>query len=195
MIRLFVGIALTEDQRQPLASLCVGLPHARWVTPDSMHLTLRFIGEVDQGVAQDLHDSLAQVQARPFEVTLAGVGTFGSSRHPHTLWVGVDRSAELAHLHDKVESAVVRAGLPPEARKFSPHTTLARFRESPGPRLGEFLAGNALLRPPPLTVSHFTLFSSHLGHSGAVYSAEAEYPLDGNFDAALVSTGARAAIR
>ena len=188
MIRLFVGIALTEDVRQPLAALCAGLPRAKWVAPDSLHITVRFIGEVDEGVAQDIHDRLAEVQAKGFAVTLAGVGSFGSDRHPHTLWVGADRSDELAHLHDKIESAVVRAGLPPEARKFQPHLTLARFRQSPGPRLGAFLTHHALLRLPPMVVPRFTLFSSRLGRGGAVYSAEAEYPLEGNYETALVST-------
>lgn len=92
--------------------------------------------------------------------------------------MGVERSAELEHLRDKVESAVVRAGLAPEARKFTPHLTLARFRDPPGPRLGDFLGRHALFRPLPLEVTHFTLFSSHLGRGGAVYAAEAEYPLD-----------------
>jgi 2'-5' RNA ligase len=179
MIRLFVGIELAEDVRQELAALCAGVPNARWVSPESLHVTLRFIGEVDQGVAQDVHDRLSDLQAPSFALALAGVGTFGSGRHPHTLWVGVERSAELEHLRDKVESAVVRAGLTPEARKFSPHLTLARFREAPGPRLGDFLGRHALFRLPPLTVGHFTLFSSHLGRGGAVYAAEAEYPLEG----------------
>lgn len=188
MIRLFVGIALSEDVRQRLAALCAGLPHARWVAPEGLHITLRFIGEVDQGVAQDIHDRLAEVQAKAFAVTLAGVGTFGPDRHPRTLWVGVERSDELTHLHDKVESAVVRAGLPHEARKFQPHLTLARFKRASGARLGAFLTHHALLRLPPMPVARFTLFSSHLGRSEAIYSAEAEYPLDGNCQAALVST-------
>lgn len=178
MIRLFVGIALPERVQHELAGLCAGVPQARWVTPESMHLTLRFVGEVDEGVAHDIHDSLAAVHAPGFALELAGVGVFGSDRHPAALWVGVERAPELTHLRDKVESAVVRAGLPPEPRKFAPHVTLARFREAPGTRLGDFLARHALFRLPPITVDRFTLFSSHLGRTGASYVAEAEYSLD-----------------
>lgn len=177
MIRLFVGIALPEPVRHELAGLCAGVPQARWVAPESMHLTLRFIGEVDEGVAQDIHDGLATVRAPGFALDLAGVGVFGPDRHPSALWVGVDRSPALVHLRDKVDSAVVRAGLPHEPRKFTPHVTLARFREPPGVRLGDFLAHHAMLRLPPIAVGHFTLFSSHLGRNGATYAAEAEYSL------------------
>lgn len=187
MIRLFVGIALPGEVRQQLAALCAGVPNAKWVAPDGMHVSLRFIGEIDEGAAEDVHDRLAEIQAPAFELGLTGVGAFGTQRHPHALWVGVERAAELVHLRDKVESAVVRAGLPPEARKFSPHLTLARFKEAPGPRLGDFLAHHAMLRLPSLTVVHFTLFSSHLGRSGASYSVEAEYPLDGGKEAVLAS--------
>lgn len=186
MIRLFVGLSLAADLRQRVAMLCAGVPSAKWVEPESLHITLRFIGEVDEGVAQDIHDSLSTIHAKGFPLTLAGVGTFGSGRIPHSLWIGVERSAGLTHLHDKVESAVVRAGLAPEPRKFSPHLTLARFRRAPGPRLGEFLACHALLRLPPFDVTGFTLFSSRLGHAGASYSAEAEYLLSLANEAALV---------
>lgn len=178
MIRLFVGIGLPQDIRERLAALRSGVPQARWVEPENLHVTLRFIGEVDEGVADDIHDRLAEMRGSAFDLDLAGVGVFGPDRQPSTLWVGVAKTPELQHLRDKVESAVVRAGQPPETRKFSPHLTLARFKGAPGPRLGDFLAGHAMLRLPTVRVDRFVLFSSHLGRNGASYAVEAEYPLD-----------------
>ncbi len=178
MIRLFAGLELPEAVRAELAAMTAGVPGARWVAPDNMHVTLRFVGDVDEGVGRDVHEALATVRAPRFALALAGIGTFGSKRHPHALWVGVERAPELVHLRDKIESALVRAGLEPETRKFSPHVTLARIKEPPGPRLGEFVARHDGYRSESFVCERFTLFSSHLGRSGASYTAEAHYPLD-----------------
>lgn len=178
MIRLFVGLALPEEVRARLAALCAGLQGVRWVAPENMHVTLRFIGDIDEGTAEDVHEALAQVRAPGFDLHLAGAGTFGSRSRPHALWVGVDKTPALVHLRDKVESAVVRAGLDPENRKFSPHVTLARMKGAPAPRLPEFVAQHDALRVGPIAVRRFVLFSSHLGRNGASYAVEADYPLD-----------------
>jgi 2'-5' RNA ligase len=178
MIRLFVALPLPQDVRERLSGLSGGLPGVRWIAPENLHVTLRFIGDVDEGVADDLHDALIGVRAPAFDITLGGIGTFGPERRPHALWVGVDRSPALTHLRDKVESALVRAGLEPEARRFTPHVSLARLKDSPGPRLAKFMAGGGGLRIGPIACDHFVLFSSHLGRNGASYTAEAEYPLD-----------------
>lgn len=178
MIRLFVGLELPEDLRARLAALSGGVPGANWVPPENMHVTLRFIGEVDEGVAADVHHALSGVRAPAFDCELVGIGTFGQGRHPHALWVGVERGPALLHLHDKVESALVRAGLPPDSRKFVPHVTLARLKEAPGARLPHFVARNGTFRSGPVRCSRFALFSSRLGRGGAAYTVEAEYALD-----------------
>lgn len=178
MIRLFVGLALPEEVRARLAALCAGLQGVRWVAPENMHVTLRFIGDIDEGVADDVHEALAQVRAPGFDLHLAGAGTFGPHSRPHALWVGVEKGPALVHLRDKVESAVVRAGLEPENRKFAPHVTLARLKGPPAPRLPDFVAQYAGLRIGPIEVQRLVLFSSHLGRNGASYAEEAEYPLE-----------------
>ena len=94
-----------------------------------------------------------------------------------SLWVGVDKQPALHHLRDKVESAVVRAGLPPYGQKYQPHVTLARGKGEPTPKLGEYLVHNNLFRSTPFEVTHFTLFSSYLSHSGAIYTPERSYEL------------------
>ena len=176
MIRLFAGIALPESHRQQLALMQNGIKGARWVEPHNLHMTLRFIGEVDESVAEDLSAALDAVCAQPFELTLKDIGTFG--RPPHSVWVGCEDapSGALAHLQSAVESIVVRAGLAAEGRKFSPHVTLARFKKTiTQQRLGVFIAAHAGLTLSPFEVNGFTLFESHLSHLGAQYAPFAEY--------------------
>ncbi|PKU23470.1 RNA 2',3'-cyclic phosphodiesterase [Telmatospirillum siberiense] len=177
MIRLFVGLALPPSLRQTLAMLGGGLPGARWTPPENLHLTLRFIGEIDEAMADDIDGQLAAVRAQAFSLELGGLGTFDSGRRAHHLWIGVKRAPALTHLQEKIESAVVRGGCAPERRHFQPHVTLARLKDPPLGRLQDFIAGHNLFQAE-LTVSRFTLFSSHLGHGDPVYRAERDYPLD-----------------
>ena len=177
MIRLFVALPLPEDIRERLAGLAGGVPGARWVEPHNLHLTLRFIGETDQGRMADLDEELAGIEAPPFVLTLDGIGQFGNGRKIHTLWAGVERSEALARLQAKVEAAVVRAGFAPEGRKFAPHVTLARLGGSSPERVMRFIAGNGLFRSRPFAVEGFCLYESHLGRAGPDYAALSCYPL------------------
>lgn len=177
MLRLFVGIALPEPIRLRLATLQGGVPDARWVKPENFHLTLRFVGEVDSGVADDLDAALGGVSAPAFDLALSGVGHFGKAEAARVLWAGVAPNPALDHLQSKVEAATIRAGLPAEQRRFSPHVTLARPKRAPGSRIEQFVADNAGFRTEPIPVDRFTLFSSFLSASGAIYTPEAEYPL------------------
>src|SRR5918911_3948820 len=142
MLRLFVGIGLPAELKLRLSLLCSGVPGAKWVDPGNFHLTLRFIGEVDEGVAADIDEALAHVRARRFALQLAGTGVFGGGK-PRALWVGVERHPDLVALRDKIEQALIRIGLEPEQRKFAPHVTLARLRDPALGQLGAFLAANA----------------------------------------------------
>lgn len=177
MVRLFVGVELPEDVRERLASLCGGVPGARWVPPENLHLTLRFIGEVAGGEADDIYHALAAVRPRAFNISLSGVGHFETGNEVRQLWVGVERNAELIALRDRVESALVRIGLEREKRRFTPHVTLARLKDTPLHRASAFLQHHALFRAGPIAVDHFTLFSSFLQGTGAIYTAEADYLL------------------
>jgi 2'-5' RNA ligase len=177
MLRLFVGIPLPDDIRSELAALCVGLPGARWIDAEMMHLTLRFIGEVDGGAADDVHDALTRVSAPGFRLALAGIDCFATSGKVHTLWAGVAKEPLLVHLRDKVERALVRADIEPERRKFKPHVTLARFRSGAPDRLGGYFQRHSRLTSEPFAVDRFALFRSHLGSEGAHYEILAEYLL------------------
>lgn len=177
MIRLFVGLELPEPMRQRLTFLSGGMPGARWISPENFHLTVRFIGEVDEGRFEDIEAALARVKLPAFDLTLEGVSTFDKASLPHTLWVGVQRNETLMALHAKVDRALIAVGLEPEGRKYSPHVTLARLKEAARARLGVFIAANAMFRTGPERIERFVLFSSFLSRGGSIYEAEARYQL------------------
>jgi RNA 2',3'-cyclic 3'-phosphodiesterase len=176
MLRLFVGIGFPPELKLGLSLLRSGVPGAKWVDPGNFHLTLRFIGEIAEDTAADVDDSLVRLRARRFALQLAGTGVFGGDK-PRNLWVGVERSPELLALHEKIEQALARAGLPPEPRKFTPHVTLARLHDPPLDQLGAFLAASAGFRAEPLSVEAFSLIASFQTKAGSVYEDQADYPL------------------
>ncbi len=178
MIRLFVALDLPEPVCDRLAALGGGVPNARWVPAENMHLTLRFIGEVENGLAQDIDTALAKLHASGFDIELDGVGFFGKPSAARALWAGVRRSEPLLRLQAKVETALWDAGVPVEERKFAPHVTLARMRRAPAGRVRDFVADHAAFLSGPIRVDRFTLYSSFRGTAGPIYRAEADYPLD-----------------
>jgi 2'-5' RNA ligase len=178
MLRLFVGIEFPPELKLHLSLLQSGLAAARWIDPGNFHLTLRFIGEVDEGTAADVDEALLRLKARPFSLQLSGVGVFGGDKL-RTLWVGVEREAALSTLQGKIEQALIRAGLPPEPRKFSPHVTLARLRDPRRLELQEYLAAHAQFRAAPLRVERFSLIASYPTKAGSVYEDQADYELQG----------------
>jgi len=177
MLRLFVAFPLPDGVIARLSMLCSGVPGARWVEPENMHVTLRFIGEVDETTAADIDHALSAVEAPAFTTSLAGIETFGKGYKAHTLWVAVQPNTALTHLHAKVESAIVRAGQPPEPRKFTPHVTLARMTKPEMGRLQNYIEGNGLFSAGPFAVDQFTLYESPPGTGGPVYTPLADYPL------------------
>ncbi len=176
-MRLFVALGFPREIRAHLARLATPLPGARWLPPESYHLTLRFVGEMPGHRAEDLDDALTALRGRGFSLQLCGVGVFEKAGRPQALWAGVERNQPLEHLQTKIETAVQRIGFEPERRRYSPHVTVARLDNAPPGKLVEWLQAHNLLRTEPLVVDHFTLFSSQLGKDGAVYTAEVDYAL------------------
>lgn len=177
MIRLFVAIALPESVRDRMAMLGGGVPGAKWTSAENMHLTLSFIGEVPEDRMADIHHGLSRIRQPAFDLVLSGIGYFKKGRHPSLLWVGIERNDALLQLHERVEQALQREGCEFDARRYSPHVTLARLQRAPEDRVAAFVAQHNLFRTPPIRVESFTLFSSFLSSSGSIYTAEAEYPL------------------
>lgn len=175
-MRLFVALALPDIIAEHLALLQAGVPGAHWQTREQLHLTLRFIGEVDGRDAAAADDALSLIEAPKFSLALKGVGEFGG-KTPHALWAGVRDKEPVAFLQRKIETALQRAGLPAEQRKFVPHVTLARLRGSPRGRVVDFLADHALYASAPFDVEGFILYSSVLTPNGSLYRAEKAYRL------------------
>lgn len=176
-MRLFVALDLPWPLRTRLAQLATGIQGCRWLSVDNLHLTLRFIGEVPHWRAEEIDHALRAIKGRSFPLTVAGVGLFEKGGRVTSLWAGIERSPQLDHLQSKVETALQRAGLEPERRRFTPHVTLARLDQPANEKITGFLQGNSLFRASSYEVDHFTLFSSQLGKEGSVYTAESDYSL------------------
>jgi len=176
-VRLFAAIGIPADIQEWLLALPGGLPGADWVDAETAHVTLRFIGEVGRGHAEEIDTALAEISAPGFEMALAGIDFFQTAGRPRVLWAGVEAPAELAYLARKIDRTVVETGLPSEDRSFTPHVTVARLRDASLPQVMRFVTGHALFRTPPFAVDRFTLFESRQGKGGPAYFPLADYPL------------------
>ena len=170
MIRLFVALELPQSHRQRLLSLCHGVRDAHWVTEDNLHLTLRFIGEVEEPQAEDIIASLQSVTAEAFSLTLDGVGHFKTGRRIRSLWAGIAPNEALTTLQERIDAALRRAGVPPDGRRFTPHITLARLKSGTPERIGSWIESNAAFWAEPFVVEHVTLFESYRTHTGSIYA-------------------------
>lgn len=174
--RLFVAIRPPAAIRARLLAGMGGVPGARWQDDDQLHLTLRFVGEVDRHVAADITAALGSVRHPPFELSLSGIDTFDRKGRIDTLWAGVRPHDAVSALHRKIDQAVVRAGLEPEGRAFQPHITLARFTRGAGDLSG-FATAYGGVSSAPFAVTHFGLYESTLGSEGARYDLIERYAL------------------
>jgi len=178
MRRLFIALDFPDTIVEQVANLCHGVRGARWTPSHQLHLTLRFIGEVDDGTFEDVKECLEMVNFSAFSIRLAGTGFFPPRKQPRVLWVGVEKSTELNDLFSLIENSLESAGLAPDERTFHPHVTVARLRE--GVRPGEitpFLSGTGLFKTEPVLISEFHLYSSVLRPEGPVHTVEASYEL------------------
>lgn len=176
MRRLFVAIRPPDAIRASLLAATGGISGARWQSDEQIHLTLRFIGEADRHLAHDIDAALAAIHHPCFTVAVSGIGTFDRRRQIETIWAGLSPQEPVKALHNKIDQALIRAGLAPERRAYLPHITLARLKRSSGP-VRDFVAGNGGLTTPPFEVDRFALFESRLAPDGAVYLPLTEYPL------------------
>jgi 2'-5' RNA ligase len=180
VIRLFVALALPEGHRQQLSRLCHGVRDARWVAHENLHLTLRFIGEVEEPRVAEIAHALGRVKGEQFKLTLSGIGHFQNGRRIRALWAGTEPCDALVQLQYRIDTALRHADLPPDGRRFTPHVTLARLKNGAPHQVGGWIEANALFRADPFPVDHFVLFESYLGHTGAIYSPVSEFPLTGS---------------
>jgi 2'-5' RNA ligase len=177
MPRLFTGVEIPPDVGQALASLRGGLPGARWVDPENYHLTLRFIGDVDDMIAGEVASMLGRVKRGAFELRMDGLTSFGG-RKPRAVVATVAGAQALVEVQAEHERLMQRIGLEPEGRKYTPHVTLARLRDSSSRDVAEYLSARGYFRTAAFQVSRFVLFSSRASTGGGPYIVEAAYPLN-----------------
>jgi 2'-5' RNA ligase len=177
MPRIFTGLEIPAEIAQTLSLLRGGLPGARWIDPQNYHLTLRFIGDVDSTVAREVASMLDQLKRVAFQLRFDGLSSFGG-RKPRAVVAGVAPSPALLDLQAEHERVLRRIGLEPEGRKYVPHVTLARLRQSSSRQVADYLAGRGLFRSAPFAVDRFVLFSSRASVGGGPYVVEAAFPLD-----------------
>ena len=176
MHRLFVAVRPPEPVRDLLIDAMDDSPDFRWQEDEQLHITLRFVGEVERPVADDLADALGQIRAERFSLRVHGVGRF-EQRSGGALWAGIEPKAPLAALAAKVERLCQAVGLAPERRAFHPHITLARWKGRRSREVQAFLERRAGLRSEPFAVDRFILFESRLSRHGAHYEEVANYLL------------------
>ena len=175
MHRLFVAIRPPEAIRDLLIDVMDDGADFRWQSDEQLHLTLRFIGEVERPLANDLALAMAGLRSPAFELRLSGLGTF-NHRSGGAIWAGVEPPEPVKELAAKIERICQSVGLPAERRAFRPHITLARWK---GPRSREaraFLDGRAVASPP-FQVEYVILYESRLSRHGAHYEEVESFPL------------------
>jgi 2'-5' RNA ligase len=176
MPRLFTALEIPRDAALSLSLLRGGLPGARWADAENYHLTLRFIGDVEGHVADDIVNALDRVRRPAFSIHLSGVGAFGSKK-PHAIWAGVAHSIELNALQAEIDRICTRHGAPADPRRFTPHVTLARLRNAAPGDVAAYLSARGNFATAPFRVGRFVLMSARDSVGGGPYVIEEAWPL------------------
>ena len=175
---LFIAVSVPSTIAERLAALGGGIPGGRQVPAENMHITLRYLGEIEAMLADEICEALAAVGHPAFTLCVSGVGYFGKRRDPRLLYAGVRPHDDLVALHHKVEGLLLQLRVPPRERKYHPHITLARLKNASPRRIGDFVAANNLLESPPFEIRSFALHESHRRSDGSHYRMIQEYSLD-----------------
>ncbi len=176
MPRLFTGLEIPSDTGLMLSMLRGGLRGARWIDPENYHLTLRFIGDIDDRTADEVVAALDRIHREPVEIRLNGLGSFGNGK-PHAVWARVEPTAQLAELQAEQERILQRISLPPERRKYIPHVTIARCKTSTNEDVAKWLSERGNFQAQPFVAGRFVLFSAKASVGGGPYLVEEAYPL------------------
>ena len=176
MPRLFTGLEIPADIATELSMLRGGLSGARWIDVENYHLTLRFIGDIDERTASEVYSELERVRRPPLSVTLNGLSTFGGDK-PRAIVAKAKPEPPLVDLQAEHERLMRRIGIPPEPRKFVPHVTLARLRQASAMAVADYLGARGYFPGRTFEANRFVLFSSRASTGGGPYVVEAAYPL------------------
>ena len=176
MPRLFTGLEIPKSMRLDLSFLRGGLHGATWIDPENYHITLRFIGDIDERTAAEIADALGRVRRRGFSLKIRGIGSFGG-RQPHSIFAKVEPCDPLMELQGEHERIMQRLGLEPEGRKFTPHVTIARTKGASARDVANWLDSRGGYPGGRFEASGFVLFSSKASRGGGPYIVEEDYPL------------------
>ncbi len=196
-MRIFIGIDLASEVRGRVSRFVEGVqgftPDARWVRPESLHITLKFIGERTAEQVEAITERLRRVESSAFEIRFAGYGFFPTAKAPRVFWIGIQAGPQLAALTESVDVALAELGIPREDGPFSPHLTLARAgtgRRSGSPKrrkgdepsatfavLEKRLTAMGELDLGRMTAREFTLYQSQLSPKGSKYTKLQRFPL------------------
>lgn len=176
MPRLFTALEIPAPIAMQLTLLQGGLPGARWIDRENFHITLRFVGDIEMSMANELSYALERVKTEPFSLGLQSLDVFGGSK-PHSLFAGVIRSESLYNLQAEHERICQQIGLEATTRKFRPHVTLARLRSARTPDIAKYLSGLGGFQSPEFNVGRFVILSSRNSVGGGPYVVEESYQL------------------
>ena len=192
MPRLFTALEIPRDAALQLSLLRGGLQGARWLDAENYHITLRFIGDVDSHMADEVAHALDRVQRREFQLSLCGVGVFGGKK-PHSVFASVVPASDLLQIQGEMERICQRLGLAADPRKFTPHVTLARLKNTSPEQAANYLSARGDFIAPPYKVARFVLMSSKDSVGGGPYIIEEAYPLQAQAVSAASELGSHAA--
>lgn len=178
-MRLFIALDIPEAIRARLNGFMervrVLAPDARWARPESLHVTLKFIGEVKEERLDAIKQTLTAIKARPFDVKFEGMGYFPTNKSPRVFWAGVHATNDLSELAAAIDQKLAQLGIEREEKPYHPHLTLARAGSGPGAsrvfrRLQEQLATEEPPHFGTMTAQEFYLYQSRLSRGGAQYA-------------------------
>lgn len=175
-MRLFSAIGVPADIARDLSLFRGGLPDARWVEPADFHVTLAFFGEVDGRSAEELAAALDEIEAAPLDITLDGLSIFGADR-PHAIVALARKSPALLALEAAHRSIMQRLGIGDQARKYTPHVTLARLRRVPAGDVADWMSQQPPFSPLTWRADRFALYSSRTSRGGGPYVEEVPFDL------------------
>lgn len=169
-MRLFIAIPLSKTVKQKLLDLQQPIKGLCWQGPEQMHLTLKFVGEVNHQKATELREKLEEIDYPAFTISIEGVGYFPEGKHPKVVWAGVSENSLLAELHQEVEERCKEIGIPPENRLYRPHITLARAKNVSKRAVSSFINQHKKFSICDVPVNDFVLYQSKLHADGARHS-------------------------
>lgn len=176
-MRLFIAVPLPQGVKQKLSDLKQPIEGMRWQNKEQMHLTLKFVGEVDEPTVNTLREELVNIEHRKFSMTISGIGYFPEGKQPKVVWAGVEENDALSSLHKKVEEYCQNAGIDPENRPFKPHVTIGRTNSTPKRAVTSFINQHKNFAVHDISINKFVLYESKLHPEGARHHCLQSYPL------------------